>query len=72
MPAGLDIAIAGCGIAGLASAAMLARDGHRVTIFERFAAPAPVGSGLLLQPTGLAVLRAMGLDRKIRLGPWAR
>src|ERR1700753_4153988 len=57
----LDIAIAGCGPAGLAAALSLARDGHRVTLFERFAAPRPIGSGLMIQPTGLAVLRELGL-----------
>ena len=65
----LDIAIAGSGIAGLAAAALLCRDGHRVTVFEQFAAPRPVGSGLLLQPTGMAVLAALGLDQEaIALG----
>jgi salicylate hydroxylase len=59
---GLDIAVAGCGPAGLATALLLARDGHNVTLFERFDAPRPIGSGLMLQPTGLAVLRALGLD----------
>jgi salicylate hydroxylase len=57
----LDIGVAGCGPAGLASALMLARDGHRVRLYERFEAPRPVGSGLILQPAGLAVLRALGL-----------
>jgi 2-polyprenyl-6-methoxyphenol hydroxylase-like FAD-dependent oxidoreductase len=57
----LEIAVAGCGPAGLAAALMLARDGHRVTLFERFATPRPIGSGLMLQPAGLAVLRAVGL-----------
>ncbi|TIS71130.1 MAG: FAD-dependent oxidoreductase, partial [Mesorhizobium sp.] len=49
----LDIAIAGAGPAGLAAALYLKRAGHRVTIFERFDEPKPVGSGLILQPTGL-------------------
>lgn len=31
-------------------------------MFERFDAPAPIGSGLMIQPTGLAVLRQLGLD----------
>jgi salicylate hydroxylase len=57
----LEIAVAGCGPAGLAAALLLHRDGHRVTLFERFEAPRPVGSGVMLQPTGLAVLEAMGL-----------
>jgi len=55
------IAICGAGIAGLAAALFLHRAGHRVTIYERFDAPAPVGSGLILQPTGLSVLAALGL-----------
>lgn len=57
----LDIAVAGCGPAGLAAALLLARDGHRVRLYERFEAPRPVGSGLMIQPTGLAVLRKLGL-----------
>jgi 2-polyprenyl-6-methoxyphenol hydroxylase-like FAD-dependent oxidoreductase len=57
----LDIAIAGAGPAGLAAALYLGRGGHRVTIFERFETPAPVGSGLILQPTGLTVLDDLGL-----------
>ena len=57
----LDIGIVGCGVAGQAAAVLLAEAGHRVTIFERFAEPRPVGAGLLLQPSGLAVLRALGL-----------
>jgi salicylate hydroxylase len=65
---GLDIGIAGCGIAGLASALLLARDGHRVTIYERFERPRPLGSGLLIQPTGLAVLDRMGLARAVVAG----
>ncbi|TIX30816.1 MAG: FAD-dependent monooxygenase, partial [Mesorhizobium sp.] len=39
----------------------LKRAGHRVTIFERFDEPKPVGSGLILQPTGLSVLAELGL-----------
>lgn len=58
---GLDIAIAGCGIAGLATALLLRRRGHAVTLYERFEAPRPLGSGLMIQPTGLAVLSELGL-----------
>jgi salicylate hydroxylase len=59
----IKIAIAGAGTAGLALAAFLARDGHDVRIFERFDQPRPIGAGLLLQPTGLACLASLGLDR---------
>lgn len=62
----IDIAIAGCGPCGLATALQLARDGHRITIFERFESPQPVGSGLMLQPTGLAVLDRLGLGAAAR------
>lgn len=61
----LDIGIAGAGPAGLASALLLARQGHRVEILERFADVAPVGSGLMLQPTGLTALAALGLLQPI-------
>jgi salicylate hydroxylase len=57
----LDIAVCGCGPAGLAAALLLHRAGHRVSLFERFDAPRPVGSGLLLQPTGLGVLSELHL-----------
>lgn len=61
----LDIAVAGAGPAGLATALYLHRDGHNVTLFERFAQPQPVGSGLMLQPTGRAVLHDLGLHDEI-------
>ncbi len=62
-----SVAIAGAGPAGLAAALCLHRDGHRVTVFERFSAPHPIGAGLMLQPTGLAVLRELGLAEADRL-----
>ncbi len=55
----LNIAIAGGGVAGLASAAYLARAGHRVAVFDKAPAPRPVGSGLMLQPVGQAVLEEL-------------
>ncbi|WP_271078391.1 FAD-dependent oxidoreductase [Aurantiacibacter sp. MUD61] len=61
----IDIAIAGCGIAGLAAALMLHRQGHRITLFERFAEARPIGSGLMIQPTGLAVLDALSLAETV-------
>lgn len=60
-----SIGIAGAGIGGLAVAALLARAGHRVTLFDQFQAAGPVGSGLMLQETGLAVLGAMGLRETV-------
>ncbi|MBN9549661.1 MAG: FAD-dependent monooxygenase, partial [Alphaproteobacteria bacterium] len=69
MSKNLDIAIAGAGPAGLAAALYLKRAGHRATVFERFDEPKPVGSGLILQPTGLTVLADLGLlDDILALG----
>jgi 2-polyprenyl-6-methoxyphenol hydroxylase-like FAD-dependent oxidoreductase len=61
----LDIAIVGCGTAGPAAALFLARDGHRVTLYERVLEPRPVGAGVVLQPTGQAVLGALGLRDEV-------
>ncbi|MDE1467834.1 FAD-dependent oxidoreductase [Aurantiacibacter sp. D1-12] len=61
----IDIAIAGCGIGGLSAALMLHGQGHRLTLFERFAEPKPVGSGLMIQPTGLSVLDSLGLAGQV-------
>ncbi|MBO9497964.1 MAG: FAD-dependent monooxygenase [Novosphingobium sp.] len=63
--AGLDIGIAGCGIAGLSAALLLHRQGHRVTLYDRFEEPRPLGAGLMIQPTGLAVLDRLGLARRV-------
>ena len=61
----LDIAIAGAGIGGLALGTLLARAGHRMRIFDQFETPKPIGSGLMLQQTGLAVLEQLGLRAEI-------
>lgn len=60
------IAITGAGIGGLAAAALLAQDGHSVTLYERFATPRPLGSGLVVQPVGLAVLDRLGAGDEAR------
>ena len=61
----LKIAICGAGIGGLATATLLARNGHFVKVFDQFEAPQPVGSGLMLQKTGLAVLSKLGLRDQV-------
>ncbi|WP_112311997.1 FAD-dependent oxidoreductase [Pseudogemmobacter bohemicus] len=62
----LEIAVIGAGMGGLAAAGLLARDGHKVTLIERFAEPRALGSGLMIQPVGLAVLAELGLDEAAR------
>ena len=61
----LDIAVVGAGTAGSAAALFLARSGHRVTLYEHVLDPHPVGAGIVLQPTGLAVMALLGLDQAI-------
>ncbi|MBL1438090.1 MAG: FAD-dependent monooxygenase [Rhodobacteraceae bacterium] len=65
MSSDLKIGIAGCGIGGLALGAMLAAKGHAVQIFDQFKAPSPVGSGLVVQPVGFEVLRALGVAEAV-------
>jgi len=57
----MRIGIIGCGVAGQSSAIALARAGHSVAVFERFATARPLGAGLLLQPSGLAALERLDL-----------
>ncbi len=57
----VDIGIIGSGTAGAAAALFLSRAGHTVTVYERVEHPRPLGAGILLQPTGQAVLARLGL-----------
>lgn len=60
------IAIIGAGVGGLATAALAHDAGHTVTLIERFDTPRPLGSGLVIQPVGLAVLDAVGAGQAAR------
>lgn len=65
----LNIGVVGAGTAGSAAATLLARAGHRVTVFERVQVPRPVGAGITLQPTGQAALARLGiLDEMTKRG----
>jgi len=61
----LNVAVVGAGTAGLAASILLSRAGIRVTLYELVSRPAPVGAGLLLQPTGMRVLEGLGLGERI-------
>ncbi|CAN7600447.1 NAD(P)/FAD-dependent oxidoreductase [Phenylobacterium sp. LjRoot225] len=60
------MAVVGGGPAGLSAALLLRRAGCQISCYERFETPQPVGSGLMIQPTGLAVLAQLGLAERLR------
>lgn len=59
-----DVAVVGAGVLGSAIAAVLARDGRRVTVVERDLAEPDRIVGELLQPGGFKALRKLGLTGK--------
>jgi 2-polyprenyl-6-methoxyphenol hydroxylase-like FAD-dependent oxidoreductase len=61
----MKVAIVGCGTAGGAAALFLTRQGHEVVVFERVPDPRAVGAGIILQPTGQAVLARLGLEKEV-------
>ncbi len=61
----LRIAIIGCGTAGPAAATLLSRQGHDVVLFERAEECKAVGAGFLLQPSGMVVLRELGILEEV-------
>lgn len=62
----MKMAVVGAGIGGLALASLAVRAGHEVCLWERFEQPRPVGSGLVIQPVGLAVLDRLGVGDAAR------
>ena len=56
------VLIAGGGIAGLALARLLARDGAAVELIERDAVPRTAGAGLYLPGNAVRALRAIGVE----------
>ena len=61
----IRIAIIGSGTAGAAAALFLSRVGHKITLFEKVKHPEAVGAGVMLQPSGMSVLRELGLENAI-------
>ena len=63
----MRIAIIGAGPAGLICAWQLAKQGHEITVFEKKIDLGAQGSGVLIQPVGLAALEAVGIRRQVEV-----
>ena len=61
----LDIAVVGAGIAGLTTVLALAKQGHRVRLYEAAPAWADIGAGITLAPNAMRGLDAVGVGEKI-------
>ncbi|KZY02653.1 MULTISPECIES: FAD-dependent monooxygenase [unclassified Sulfitobacter] len=61
-----SVIVVGGGVGGLATAALLGRQGMAVTLVEQAPRFSDIGAGLQVSPNGLRVLRAMGLETPLR------
>ena len=61
----IDIAVVGSGSAGPAVASLLARQGHRITLFEKAPCILPIGAGFMLQPSGMEVVKKLGCEERV-------
>ncbi len=61
MPRRYRVGVVGFGTAGGLAAYLLAGDGHEVALLDQTPRLGPAGAGILLQPSGQAVLKQVGL-----------
>lgn len=61
----MRIAIVGCGPAGLSCALALAQQNHQISIYEKMTDLSLQGSGVIIQPIGLAALDILGVRKEI-------
>ena len=60
------IAIVGAGIGGMAAAALLARAGHDVRVYEQARRFGRVGAGIQMTPNAMKVLRHLGVEERLK------
>ncbi len=61
----MNVAVVGCGAAGAAAAVFLKRARHDVVVYEQAPECRAVGAGFLMQPSGLDVLRELGIYEEV-------
>jgi salicylate hydroxylase/6-hydroxynicotinate 3-monooxygenase len=62
----LSIAVVGAGMGGLAAAATLRRAGFDVRVYEQAPRFARIGAGIQMMPNAMKVLRAIGIEERLR------
>jgi 2-polyprenyl-6-methoxyphenol hydroxylase-like FAD-dependent oxidoreductase len=62
----LSLAIVGAGMGGLAVAATLRRLGMGVEVYEQARSFARIGAGIQMMPNSMKVLRAIGVEQRLR------
>jgi 2-polyprenyl-6-methoxyphenol hydroxylase-like FAD-dependent oxidoreductase len=62
----ISIAIVGAGLGGLAAAATLRRVGIDAQVYEQAARFERIGAGIQMMPNSMKVLRAIGVEEKVR------
>src|SRR5437763_16549407 len=61
-----SFAIVGAGLGGLAVAAALRRAGFGVHVYEQAQRFARIGAGIQMMPNSMKVLRALGVEERVR------
>ena len=62
----IRVAVIGAGLGGLAAAGALRQRGIEATVYERAGELGEVGAGIQLGPNAVKVLRALGVEQKLR------
>jgi salicylate hydroxylase/6-hydroxynicotinate 3-monooxygenase len=65
----LSLAIVGAGMGGLAAAATLRHFGMNVEVYEQARRFARIGAGIQMMPNSMKVLRAIGIEQRLRGRP---